>query len=275
MNIVTLPKTSLIVSRFGFGTSSLHHIFYEKDRQKLLNKALDFGYTHFDTARMYGDGMCEKSLGIFFSKVSRDSVTVATKFGIRANSLHERYPVLMYANKIVKKILPLQGNLDTHIHDFSVASANESITKSLSSLQTDWIDIFFLHEPKAHHAPEIEKLVDWLLVQKSIGRVKYIGLAGHASDCVFLQKYFHNLFDVLQIEDSISGKESNLLLKENLPLQVTYGYLRKYIDSSPEKGVNLDAGSILKYGLKRNKNGMILVSTTKSERLRKMAEICE
>jgi hypothetical protein len=66
-----------------------------------------------------------------------------------------------------------------------------------------------------------------------------------------------------------------LLLKENLPLQVTYGYLRKYIDSSPEKGVNLDAGSILKSGLKRNKNGMILVSTTKSERLRKMAEICE
>lgn len=48
----------------------------------VLAGALDSGITHFDTARMYGLGRAEAELGAFLRTVERDTVTIATKFGI-------------------------------------------------------------------------------------------------------------------------------------------------------------------------------------------------
>ena len=84
MQQIILPYTDLKVSRLGFGTASLHHLIYQKDRELLLGQALDSGFTHFDTARLYGEGLAEHSLGRFLGK-QRQNVTIGTKFGISAN----------------------------------------------------------------------------------------------------------------------------------------------------------------------------------------------
>src|ERR1039457_4268717 len=95
MRTVILPGTSLLLSRVAFGTGSLHHCILRRDRANLLGTALDAGITHFDTARMYGEGLAERELGRFL-KGNRRQVTIATKFGIPAVSGYEYFPPLMY-----------------------------------------------------------------------------------------------------------------------------------------------------------------------------------
>lgn len=72
----------MTVSAIGFGCGALMQSPSRKDRMAVLSAALDSGITHFDTARMYGLGRAEAELGTFLRTVDRDSVTIATKFGI-------------------------------------------------------------------------------------------------------------------------------------------------------------------------------------------------
>ena len=86
MQRIFLPGTDLQTSRLGFGTGSLHHAFRTRERQAILGAALDAGFTHFDTARMYGDGLAERELGRFL-KGRRGRATLGTKFGLPAMPL--------------------------------------------------------------------------------------------------------------------------------------------------------------------------------------------
>lgn len=101
MQQILLPGTNLKIPRLGFGTASLHHLFRSKDRQTLLGAALGAGYTHFDTARMYGEGIAERELGRFLLG-RRQHVTIASKFGIQPTNILEKIPALMYAHRAVR-----------------------------------------------------------------------------------------------------------------------------------------------------------------------------
>src|SRR5262245_50530975 len=65
MKRVQLPGTEIVMSRLSFGTSRLHHVPSGKHRQSLLAAAFDAGFTHFDTAPLYGFGLAESDLGGF------------------------------------------------------------------------------------------------------------------------------------------------------------------------------------------------------------------
>lgn len=91
MRSIILFNTSFTVSRLGFGTASLHHLLSSGDRQSLLETAFDHGFTHFDTAPLYGDGMAERELGKFLAS-KREKVTIGTKFGFPSISLFEQFP---------------------------------------------------------------------------------------------------------------------------------------------------------------------------------------
>jgi aryl-alcohol dehydrogenase-like predicted oxidoreductase len=63
MKRIVIPRTSLKSSRLVFGTLSLHRLAAANARSRLLSIAYDKGITHFDTARMFGDGIAERALG--------------------------------------------------------------------------------------------------------------------------------------------------------------------------------------------------------------------
>src|SRR2546429_8200098 len=67
VNTIVLAGTTLSVSRLGLGTASLHHLLWSSERMQLLKTALDCGISHFDTARMYGEGLAERELGRFLT----------------------------------------------------------------------------------------------------------------------------------------------------------------------------------------------------------------
>ena len=63
MQQVGLPNSPLSVSRLGLGLGSVHRINSARGRLELVRAAIDLGITHFDTARLYGDGLAERVLG--------------------------------------------------------------------------------------------------------------------------------------------------------------------------------------------------------------------
>lgn len=269
MQRVTLPGVGLHVSRLGCGTASLHHAFRASDRQALLGAALDAGFTHFDTAPMYGEGLAERELGRFLLK-RRNQVTIATKFGIPARRMMERFPLLMYAQRglggVGRRLVPQWW---THRRVISPEQAEMSLAASLKALQTDWVDILFVHEPEIAEIDAFLNMAEWLQRQKASGRVRWLGLAGSARRCVDVAKKTGSLFEVLQVEDSLAGREADVLAEADRPLQITFGYLRQARAAESQA----DGLSVMSAALDRNPDGMILVSSRRPERLRALATL--
>lgn len=264
MKQIIIPNTDLKVSQLGFGTASLHYLMNPTERAKLLNVALDLGFTHFDTAPLYGEGLAEDSLGKFF-KSRRENVTIATKIGIPANPILRKFPLLMYGQKTVSSLTRrfLKTSTSPHRHFLRKQDVENSLQSSLKALQTDWLDILFIHEPQIADLDQLSDLVAWLEKLKKEGVVRYLGLAGQADNCLKIVQKIPNVFDILQVEDSIENQEANILHQANFPLQITFGYLRKSLELNSSSNVT----QVIKQAIERNPQGMILVSSRNPERL--------
>jgi aryl-alcohol dehydrogenase-like predicted oxidoreductase len=254
----TLPDTNLDVSRLSFGTASLHHLYSSRARQALLQAALDIGITHFDTSPYYGHGLAEQELGIF-QKRNRGAFTVATKVGLYPPGAQFPGTLTVWARKVIGKAFPA---ISMPVVNWSVSVAEKSLESSLRRLKTEYVDILFLHEPN----PEVvnaDEFLLWLEVQKSKGKLRNFGLAGHSTQIENWLKEKHPIAAVLQIKDSLNQHEADIVLKYNRNFQITYGYL-----SSGEDGSDSSAKSdMLVQALQRNQTGSVLFSTRRLERI--------
>lgn len=244
----------------------------------MLTAALDAGFTHFDTARMYGEGAAERALGQFLGGSLRPKVTLASKFGLPAAPLLERFPALMLAQRAVGLVARRAGlhGEPQRLRALSPAAAEASLAKTLHSLRTDWLDIFFVHEPQAGDVAELDTLGEWLIRQKTSGRIRYLGLAGSAETCVMVARQVPGVFDVLQVEDSLVQREADVSVTAAWPLQITYGYLRRALaQSGSAVSPPMDALAVMRAALARNHSGMVLVSTCKANRLGELAALTE
>jgi aryl-alcohol dehydrogenase-like predicted oxidoreductase len=271
MKTIILAGTTLRVSRLGFGTASLHHLLWRKERMELLKEALDCGITHFDTARMYGEGLAERELGRFLGG-ERQRVTIGTKFGLPAVGALERLPAMLYAHRalsgIARRVLPAwRGKRERCV---TRAAVKESLERSLRALRTDYCDIFFLHEPCEADSGLMEDSVAYLERQKRAGRIRYLGLAGEASECVAFARWAGGVFEVLQVRDSLENREADSLKAAGKKLQITYGYLRT---ARRAGGENADVQDVMRKALARTEEGMMLVSSRNAGRLRALAEV--
>ncbi len=124
---------NLEVSSVGLGCMGMSHAYGEvsdkKEMIELLAKAVDLGYTFFDTAEIYGtpdEPHHNESLVGEALKPYRNKVVIATKFGIGFD----------YSSKTVP--LPL-------IPDSRPETIRKSVEGSLKRLQTDYIDLYYQH----------------------------------------------------------------------------------------------------------------------------------
>src|SRR5579863_3472449 len=84
------------VSAVGFGAMSFGGFYGPTDEQssmRTLARALDLGVDFWDTANVYGDGLCEQVIGKFLAEDPgrRSRVTLATKFAIRRRDDGSRF----------------------------------------------------------------------------------------------------------------------------------------------------------------------------------------
>jgi aryl-alcohol dehydrogenase-like predicted oxidoreductase len=260
---VRLAKSGITTSRLAFGTSRLHYLG-KRDRQRLLAAAADLGFTHFDTAPAYGDGICEVELGKFI-RGQRERFVIVTKYGIPPDPLAEAWPSLSLPLRVARAISIRLHCRSTPLPPLTPAGLRASLERSLRRLGTDRIDILFLHEPRGDRISSPATIVDELHKLQRGGMVRAFGLAGGWSGISNLLCTAPALGMVLQTAESE-------WLPEAVP-DITYGAIaagpQRYF--SPPIRVS-EAVQRLRVALERRHRGVVLVSTTKLEHLRYLAD---
>ncbi len=136
MKYKTLGKSGIKVSEVGFGAWTIALDWWGKkieddEAKRMLKKAYDVGINFFETGDMYGKGKSEKLIGEVFHGM-RNEIVISTKYGYDFES----------AAQIGHSELPQKFDREFTEH---------ALKKSLERLQTDYIDVYGLHNPKIHN----------------------------------------------------------------------------------------------------------------------------
>ena len=261
--LIKLPRTDIAVSRLAFGTASLHHLRDRDARVHLLETAIDAGFTHFDTAPLYGFGSAERALGRVWN--DHPNITVATKIGLYPPGGLQQSETSMLARKVGGKVFP---RLSRAVADWSVDVARRSLDASLVALRSDHVTMLLLHEPSA----QLISTDEWLrwIEDEVRSRVRAIGVAGTKAKITPFLAAGNALTEIVQMADSLDGKEADVLTDFGRDLQITYGYLSAAARNGP-----FDPAQVLSEALARNSRGTVLVSTRKMERLAQFRAILD
>jgi aryl-alcohol dehydrogenase-like predicted oxidoreductase len=162
MNYRTYPHSDVTVSEVGFGmwTTSTGWWGEKTDDEavRMLHESRDLGITFYDAADTYGNGRSEEQLAKAFSG-QRDKVVIATKFG---------YDI--YANPGERR-----GQMELP-QNVSPSFIRKALDESLRRLQTDYIDIYQLHNAKMEHIDD-DGMWSTLEELKSAGKIRMYGIA--------------------------------------------------------------------------------------------------
>ncbi|MBD0361039.1 MAG: aldo/keto reductase, partial [Nitrososphaeraceae archaeon] len=161
MKYRNLGNSGLKVSEIGFGTWTLGLDWWgkkleEAESVKLLKHAYDIGINFFETADMYGKGKSEKILSKAFKNM-RNDVIYSTKWG------YDMYN----AEQIGHSEIPQKHNIDF---------LSFALTESMKRLETDFIDVYSLHNPRMD-AIKNDLLFDELDNLVKSGKIKSLGVA--------------------------------------------------------------------------------------------------
>ncbi len=184
---------------YGFGDIS------EKDAIELIRYAYDLGINLFDSAPIYGFGMSEQRIGKALKDV-REKVFYVSKSGVdwhysgRVNMTNEP--------KVTEKML----------------------LKSLKDMQTEYLDLYFIHWPDAN--VDIRKPLEVLAKYKEKGVIRHIGLCNTNLEDLEKSKEVERV-EVVQSEYNMfmRGVENEILpyCKENNIAFMSWGTLDKGI----------------------------------------------
>jgi len=146
----------LDVSRIGLGTMAMSGYYLDPtstdaESIRTIQRALDLGVTHIDTAEIYGPYTNEELVGRAL-KGRRDGVVLATKFGFVSHA--DGGP----------------GVLDS-----SPANIRTAVEGSLKRLGTDRIDLYYQHRVDPN--TPVEDTVGALAELVAEGKVLHIGLS--------------------------------------------------------------------------------------------------
>lgn len=146
MEYITLGKTGLKVSKIGFGGIPIQRID-EAGAKPLIDKLIEEGINFIDTARGYT--VSESYIGNAI-KGNRDKFILATK---------------------------------------SMARTKEAMAKdieiSLNNLQTDYIDLYQIHNPTMEQLDTVLQeggALEALFEAKAAGKIHHIGLTAHSTE---------------------------------------------------------------------------------------------
>jgi aryl-alcohol dehydrogenase-like predicted oxidoreductase len=146
----------LDVSRIGLGTMAMSGYYLDPNSSdaesiRTIQRALDLGVTHIDTAEIYGPYANEELVGRAL-KGRRDDVVLATKFGFVSHA----------------------GG-GPGVLDSSPENVRTAVEGSLKRLGTDCIDLYYQHRVDPN--TPIEETVGALAELVAEGKVLHIGLS--------------------------------------------------------------------------------------------------
>jgi len=153
----TRKIASFNVSAIGLGCMNVSHAYgippSVEQGERVVRAALDAGVTLFDTAALYGFGKNETLVGRVL-KSQRDHITLCSKGGMAGVQFDDG----------IKRVI-----------DGSPAAIRRNCEDSLRRLQTDVIDLYYLH--RWHKQVPIEESVGAMADLVRAGKVRAIGLS--------------------------------------------------------------------------------------------------
>ncbi|HWR45724.1 aldo/keto reductase [Sporomusa sp.] len=201
MQYRTLGKTGLTISEVGFGCIPIIRL-ETSQAVKTLRHAYDRGITFYDTANAYRDS--EDKIGRAFSGM-RDKIVIATKTGRRDG-----------------------------------AGALEHLENSLRMLQTEYIDLYQLHQVSREQDWEVATAAGGALevVTKAQeqGKIRHIGVTSHSLSMA-LRLVKTGLFSTVQfpfnfIEDAAKDDLRELAIKMSIGFIVMKPFAGGMIDNA-------------------------------------------
>jgi 1-deoxyxylulose-5-phosphate synthase len=146
VDTIKLQHTDLDVSRICFGTMTFGGQTAEPDALRIIDRCLEGGINFFDTANVYTGGASETIVGKAL-KGRRDRVILASKAGAKTGLARD--------------------------------TIAKSIEDSLRRLQTDYLDIYYMHLPD--RSTPIEESLDAMDRLVRAGKVRYPASSNYAA----------------------------------------------------------------------------------------------
>ena len=167
MRYKQLGKTGLEVSEYGLGTWAMgggaYGVVDDAESICTIHRAQELGVTFLDTAPMYGHGVDGRSETVCGQalKNRRDQWILSSKFGRHLSKDAEG-----------KRIIA---------EDYSAKRAIESTETSLKRLQTDYLDVLFVHTPTPNEPGLFnpEETFSAMAKLKSEGKIRAVGFSFH------------------------------------------------------------------------------------------------
>ncbi len=162
MEFTHIKGTGLKVSRFCLGTMTFGGQTSESDSIRMVDYALDQGVNFFDTADGYTNGLSEQFLGKALEG-KRENAVIATKVTNPTGPLPNQ-----------------SGQGRKHIL--------QNLERSLRSLRTDYIDLYYLHHPDP--VTPVEEVIETMTNLVRSGKIRYYGLSNYSTwqCCSFIHK---------------------------------------------------------------------------------------
>lgn len=153
MKFIQLKRTELKVSQLCFGTMTFGKPADQKTSTRMVDQCIEAGMNFFDTANMYQLGVAETMLGEAL-KPRRKDVVLASKVRFKMGEGADQ-----------------QG--------LSKAAIFRALDESLKRLQTDYLDIYYLHFPD--YGVPIEETLDALQSLVKQGKIRYPATSNYAA----------------------------------------------------------------------------------------------
>lgn len=173
------------VSEIGFGCMNVNHAYSdfltESAAARLFHHAIELGYNHFDTAALYGFGENERWLGNSLRSV-RSNIFLASKCGMTG----------VNGKRIV------DGRPETLV---------DTLERALRRLQTDYIDLYYLHRVDPN--VPIEESVGALSRMVEQGKIGAIGLS-EVSSATLLKAHRIHPIAAVQTEYSLWTRNAEI-----------------------------------------------------------------
>ncbi len=152
MQTITMKNTGLTVSRACFGTMTFGGQADKAESARMIDYCFDQGINFLDTANAYNKGASEEILGALL-KGRRNRVILASKV---RNAMGPG---------------PDEGGL-------SKKAIFKAIEDSLRRLQTDYLDIYYLHAPD--YAVPIDESLEALDKLRRVGKIRSVASSNYS-----------------------------------------------------------------------------------------------
>ncbi|MFZ8254174.1 aldo/keto reductase [Staphylococcus aureus] len=197
---VNLGKSDVEVFPIALGTNAVggHNLYPNLDEEQgkdVVRQAINHGINLLDTAYIYGPERSEELVGEVVKEYPREQIKIATKGSHEFDENQEVH----------------QNNQPEYL--------KQQVENSLKRLQTDYIDLNYIHFPD-DNTPK-DQAVAALQELKEQGKIKAIGVSNFTLDQL-KEANKDGYVDVVQLEYNLLHRENEAVLQYCVDHQITF-----------------------------------------------------